>query len=331
MIDQFNNTLVNLTTTNETASNNKSLDHMREWMFSENNLYHRISTVVFPIFIILSNLLLIVGILKTRNRTVPLSKLKKLFIALSMYDLLLALNTGAYYAIRPFVSSHRALSQVMLSISNMLQANGLITFVIISGTRYYSIKNPLRPISEQKLRRISGWSMSIAACVSFFLNPWSSDLYDMNYKAITGGFIFNGVTLFFIFINFSSYWFLKHESKHVLQSPGMESVTITSNKKKMKAVETLILITIPYIVCYIPYGSFMVYIGIKSEIDKGALSKDFIAKWLIPLHFLTLLNSGINSVIYIQRRADVKGYYKKLLRMRIRNKNDEREGTSQSY
>uniref|UniRef100_A0A7M5WR46 G-protein coupled receptors family 1 profile domain-containing protein n=1 Tax=Clytia hemisphaerica TaxID=252671 RepID=A0A7M5WR46_9CNID len=74
-----------------------------------------------------------------------------------------------------------------------------------------------------------------------------------------------------------------------------------SRKRKLKSVNTLLIITFFYVLCYLPHTVRMVF-RTPSQFSSAAT----------VFGLMTLVNSSFNSIIYIARTKNISTFYRRL-------------------
>ena len=172
----FNNTSVPIAKGTNYTDTTNGFDHV--------DLKLKIKWFIFS-YVIVSNLLLIVGLLRT-NRKKKLTTMKKLFVFLSCTDML----TTCLFMIHNYIDEFKNVEIMIGAISHVLYLMGCTIFLTISVLRYISVRYPLK--------RVSNRTVYLTLLVAFILG------------------VFNGVINFFeerfyigeLGIIFVSWWLL---------------------------------------------------------------------------------------------------------------------------
>jgi len=282
-----------------------------------NQMKHFISitAIIVIAFSVISNILLIYCLYKDRR---PLSITKKLFIYLSIVDLLTALvmETGKVYVVYAPEDTPCQFPNLVHGFGNFLNTYSIIIFGTISVLRCISIKKPLLRIKN----RIVYIILLMAAVISISIggtigNPSVFHLVDdhiLKWLRIvaSSGILF--VVIIVFIMNVMSYAALgKQFNGGTVVSSGSSTnpcqaqlLEIFPTQRKRRAAKTFILITFSYLFCYLPYVTFM-YLGGR---NKGSITERLVL--LHTLHSLMLTNSGLNSIIYMLRMKEIGRYFK---------------------
>jgi len=287
--------------------------------------YSLATSLVVTVFILVSNTM--------PNRQLSLTK--KLFIYLSMVDILTNLlevvgNITVFYA----KSISCIVNLAVASISNGLSCLSFELLLNISILRYLSIIRPFLRIraSHQKAVLTMELTFGVFSCIAYFLALEYLSTKSISLTQFLTGVVFLiwiGVVLT---INILAYTAMYQKSKNIRKDKtteiGMKThdsyqinpvLNISSNKsdqRKRAAIVTLIIITVSYLVCNLPFVIFTFINAIKSYLNESyLLTLDVNPIILIMLmHYIQLLNGGLNATIYILRSKEIGEFYKSKFR-----------------
>jgi len=273
-----------------------------------------IIAIVVMAFSLISNTSLIYILYKDCR---PLSITKKLFIYLSIVDLLAALvmETGKVYVVYAPQHTTCPFMNKLFAFGNFLTAYSIIIFGTISILRFLSIKKPLFQITNRLVYAILLVEVLLSISIGGTIgNPSVLEMDEHDLKFVQ---IFASSSILFIVIvvfamNLMSYVALgKQFNRGTVVSSGINTncnqsqpSQISATQRKQKAAKTFILITLSYWFCYLPFVVFS-YLQIGGN---GSIIG--ITVRLFTLHSLMLTNSGLNSIIYMCRMKKIGRYFK---------------------
>ena len=268
--------------------------------------------IIVTALIILVNVALIYALYKT-NR--PLSIINKLFIYLSAIDILsviaLILATiTSYFTILPCPSIYafNLLATAFLHI-------GLVTFDTISILRYLSIKRPFnQSISNLRMCLVISLELFSVAVYIFLLLLVNSNMM----KIFTMGIFFTSTTII-VFVNVQSYRIILNQIPTAGMVNSMEFATKSSSstningcsacevnitmfrtlRRKRSAAIILIIITVSYFFLNLP---FLVYVIMEFKISFDQIMFEIFSR------LLCLCNTGVNALVYILRRKEIRTF-----------------------
>jgi hypothetical protein len=172
--------------------------------------------IIIFVFVLVSNTLLTVGILKT-NRTLSITN--RLFVYLSGIDMLfvpLAIFRKVMKSIEPFW-----LSAFYGSVDFLLRSNGMLAFLIISILRFYSIYRPFVPVESRTVVtftviKVIGTSIiSVQIFINFLEGVTLIELANLN--------IFCGI--FVLVVTFMTV-ICNALSRHILKKAAITTISI---------------------------------------------------------------------------------------------------------
>ena len=133
----------------------------------------------------------------------------------------------------------------------------------------------------------------------------------------------NGLSYFQLKKQLKGFGNVRRKSTLDKKNPDSGQPEVTSNefmgqklstKRKQKAIVTLILITLFYIICYSPFSLMLIYkiwtreANIQNWINES--EEQYINETInvINLHKLIYINGGVNSLIYILRTIKIRKF-----------------------
>ena len=274
---------------------------------------------VFPIIIFsfLSNIMLIFGIFKSKkdNNITSLSLAKKMFIFLSVLDILVGMS-GLVTTVSTFYQNELLYKAAMVT-SLTFQDMGCFVFTAISVLRFIKIVKPFAQLSFHKIAwfLVIGFFKSIGIGIGFMI---VNQIAQSGIIHLFMGFVFIINILLILCINMYSYWSLKKQAKcranvnAAVRTNSHSKHQVHRGKNKDKAIITLLIITFFYVVCVVPMSINSVWIGLSltGYIDS---SRTVDYSYLIT-YMLMFLNGALNSMIYTLRTKEIRSVYTDLAR-----------------
>ena len=270
-------------------------------------VYSSILGVTF-LFIIISNLLLILGIRKSYRNKMTLSK--KLFLFLSISDLFTGLITVPIQFSMVFYGSQATCFQVQLQafFNTFTPALSMFTILTVSIVRYVSVVKP----NFYKRNAHSRWIFAVLM-VQFVLSAAMALWYvTATTRRHLGSFLIF-VTLFCFAIIGSAV--LLNIVLYIKLNSNSYSTTAVSNQKQKsyqkRVTKTIVLISVISSVSYLPNG---IVFGLVGYFIIAQGSHLYFYQVYIPWVFLPMiLNAGVNSVIYMWRDTKISRYLSMLI------------------
>jgi len=278
------------------------------------------------IFVLVSNAMVILGLTKTHN---PLPVSQKLFICLSIVDVL----TSFLYLMRRlmfFVPDSCQVIEILLYTGAELTFFSFVIFITICTLRYWSIKYPLKTVSNKKVCVIVGLETSYSF-LSVMLTIYLVITNNTTWKTRKIGIeqiVARLLVVLIVAVNVLSCCALKKEKKSKNPCPPTTSSTTTTEfttaatvqsedscdrkspsqqaaKSSRKAGKTLFIISTVYVFCNLPLFITAPFINkIKdsgSDVMRYVLLESFKILWLMA--------TGITSIIYIIRAKNLRLYF----------------------
>ena len=292
------------------------------------------SYIVLCTLMEIPNILMILALVQTkRSKKIT----EKLFVILCIADIISLLF---YFIIQVFPAmppepSHSvymsAIRLTIMTIGNISQVFDTMVFLLITVLRYRSLVKPLAPLKTSFV-----YKLILAAGMISVLLPGTrvlSHMYGFKKRFFTalGGVFHFIVIILIVVINLMSFWNLRktdeglgirldslRDHNHVnslsertlqipraarFQSNPRRSEERKSKQKKIQSVNTLLLITLFYVVCLLPKSIQVIFD--KPSIH-SLLSKVF--------GILVVANTTLNSITYMVRSKGIRRYYLQLLR-----------------
>ena len=209
-----------------------------------------------------------------------------------------------------------AIVRISICLTQGFHLIGYFAFVLISVLRFLSVKYPFKEIST------FGVNVSIMCCGILALTYFWVNFYVYKYIYIKRYLIYcfwvpwysTSITLLVI-VNTVSYRTLKarkleNVGKEGTQRPvnirnGYEVVVVDKSQgNKMRAVKTLIYITVSYVLSNFPFALFAI---IHEQCCPDIKFKNTVGDLFF---FLLMANTGINALIYTFRTKELKQFYK---------------------
>lgn len=257
-------------------------------------------------FIVISNIILIIGIIKTRTSK-AMTNTNKMFIFLSCVDLLTATLLLPYqiYMIEITPNMTCIDTAVRTFFSSFLPILSGETIVLIAAERYFLIGHKLMHrlhFSPQRLLiyvfvtvAISG-GWGLAYC-------FVSQQTDMRQSAIIfiGMAVYEGVLLIMGLV------FNIKILRTVVNARRNSTLSRSNKKTERKLSRTIAIICAILTLCYIPSvvglanASYYIHTNNRAEVASAMMT-------LYYTFLLATLNSGLNSAVYVVRNDKIKTY-----------------------
>ena len=275
------------------------------------------------IFIVISNLLLILGIRKTYRKKMTLSK--KLFLFLSASDLFTGLVTVPLQLSMVFYGSKASCFQVRLQafFNTLTPSLSMFTILTVSIVRYVSVAKP----TFYKRNTNSPWIFVVLG-MQFILSTVISIWYATATSRQHLGAFLIFVTLF-CFLIIGGAVLLNIVLYVKLNSNFYSTSAVRDHKQKTyqkRVTKTVIIISVILTISYLPNG---IVFGLVGYFVSAHGSHVDLYQVYIPWFFLPMvLNAGVNSVIYMWRDTKISSYLKMLIleTLRCRKRNEEIDG-----
>ena len=282
----FNNTTIINTVTH--TNQNQNGGHT---MSSQKMLVHGILYA----FVMTTNIMLInVFVRKCRPFTIT----TKIFIYLSIIDILHINGTILNHLTTDFLIGNESFCvylAVTMSLNQFTFLTDILLFVIISFFRNLTIRKPMLQISGSQVNRVL--LVTIIFCflygVGNFLHYLNMTLFSVIVSYIIVLAIFTLILLTLLVVNVALHFHLKKSTIG----------TSRSIQDKREAGKTLIIITLFYWTCFLPF------IVITSFRMIGIGDKNVMLFMQDVLVLLMMCNSGLNSLIMIIRTKRLRHFY----------------------
>ena len=255
----------------------------------------------------LANIMLIYGFYKTSR---PFSIVTKLFIYLSVSDALtgvgFSLTTGTMmYMIK---KKYCFVLLVLWGFNHFQFMFGTSVFLTISVLRFIALRWPLKRIRARYVYYFMVAQFFVEIILTYTpmtvrlqQKTLSSKMFKMSRYIPSVLILFIALTFL---INIMSYVQLQRVKKDDRNSDIELGHTTsvqeqTQFKQKREAVKTLLLITLCYLICYLPYTIFM----FAYQLDGSRRRIRYV------LFYINLANGGLNSLVYIFRTKKIRKVY----------------------
>jgi len=267
-----------------------------------------ITLSLFSIFVLTINVTLIIGLKNTYSN---LTLSQKLYIYLSTTDSIIGGILLPYFVVTYIAG---VMSCMTLSIGMALTVysfgTGWSTFFTISTLRHLAIRKPLLHIEEDKVKAVlvgcNIYMVSKAVLTFFVYTPKFTSLYKLTmYWFVCAVFIFFE-TLLLTLLNFSSMQEISKQQKRQLST---HAGTLTRrNLSQRRAVLTLNLITLVYVICVLPFTCY--YIVLAITIQKQLIETfEGLYRLFSLFHVPLFLCSGLNALMYLLKDKQMKRYF----------------------
>ena len=271
-------------------------------------VYKTLMISCFSLFIIITNLGLIIGLKKT-NMQLTLSQ--KLYIYLSLNDGIIGFVTLPYLFAVQFSSIDYC---VLLSITRTLMMYtvnmSLGTFIVISILRNIAIRKPFYKVKTKVIYGVLvAWNcetLMISLVIFFTYHPkyTSYTLYCFSWLYIAS----------YLLIEVLAIVTLNLWSKRILtnQVPKLDEENETDKlkrKRNQKAVGILHILTIVYTICTLPVSLYC-YLGALLMMYNGSkFLLDTVYNLFSIIHIPVFLCSGFNALVYMLKDKKIRRYY----------------------
>ena len=271
--------------------------------------FEMILLCIFALFVITTNLSLVVGLKKT-NKKLTISQ--KLYSYLSCTDSIMGIVCLPYFAIVNFLSINDCKTQAIgMAISIYSFSIGLGTFFAISVLRNMAIRKPFHKVKNGAIRvflvLINLLSM-ISSCLTFYTYypKYTSKTLYCFYWMYAGMFLTFAVLLT-VALNVWSKRALKRQSADKVDQ---NDIILKQRKRNLKAVGILNKISLVYTICTLQVGLYYGLLSVLLLTNKEN-EKTFEKCYNIfaLMHLPIFLCSGFNALIYMVKDDDIKRFY----------------------
>lgn len=262
------------------------------------------------VFILFSNILMIVGLLKTNKQ---LSISKKLFLSLSVSDLLTGMLTVPIqlFMVMNGTESDCALVAAQAFVNAFFPSLSMLILVVISLFRYAIITNNTKAAkfttpAAVKFIFVLQILFSIAYAIWYtYVSQTLDHVHHAVFLIFTSAYVVIVVTGMIV-LNVRLLFYIKTTGR-------TSTVRFQQNiaQYHSKVTKTILIITIVVILCYLPLMIIFATMGIFL-LDKNSFSEYY--HYMIPWSHLPLVyNSGMNSIVYISRNERIIRYFKRMI------------------
>jgi len=277
----------------------------RSWVDEHNQLwdgqrnYDISAKLATSVFLILTNGLMIFGIINTNKK---LHLVKKLFLYSSAWGVVTGLIVPYYASVDFFSDSclHEAIGYAVLMFVFFID---FLTLLTIGMVRFMALRYPLKQFRNHNVYVWLAVEFIAAACISVIgqlaFTSNTKKVHTINWLSYG---IFTSVCMCLSTI-------LIITLKCTLHNNSLSTDPKYLSKQR-RAVYRLFSIGLIYVVCTIPTSSTLLYIGIhllRKPSHAIQLSREIVlVKWF---YNICISYSGFNSVIYIGWDKKIKKYY----------------------
>ena len=267
---------------------------------------------IICVFVLTTNPLLIWSFYK---RSRPFSITTRLFIVLAVIGIIKAFQfaiTVAQSAVVFMTTCEQFFG--LLAFNHFIFSFDVIAYCTLSILRYLSIRNPLggKHLSKGKFKFVLLVEMIfcfVNGVVMFFIYQEDKAQYLLEWFTIGFSVFFLLILMFVLVVNLLAYNHLnrtngvlvtKKNNRDSTSSTG-NNTTDPSMRKKQHAIKTLIILTILYWICYLPFTITMTLQSTTYQIN--ITEKPLV---LITLVNLSMVNAGLNSMVIILRTQKLR-------------------------
>ena len=275
--------------------------------------YLLVSHVLLSLFLILSNSLVIAGLIKTSNEIkIP----QKLFIMSSICGLLIGMIIPSFFFAYLFAPDDSCLVENILEmIYGMVLICEAEFMVTLSITRLISVKWPFFEIEWKTIKIIIIAEMTFALCIPVVFSFLSED-------ELLAWIIQVVISLLLIFLililGFASVYCLLTRPNSGLRANAASRLDYNRIWKPIIRIAT---IQTTYVLCHLPMTVFSVILiltapaGYQSISSEEIVRNEIITIWL---YMLIEFYNGLNACLYITQCKEIRLYYFGFLRRRVR-------------
>jgi len=290
-----------------------------------------VGSIIICTLVLLSNLMLIYGLYRTTKR--PMSTTKKFFIYLSCTDTM----TVIIGVSRHILSYHLTNCKLLLgldTVSDVFFCLGMATFSTISVLRYLSLRNPFMRVGKGRMKLILLVEMTASMMIIGFshysiFNDDARNVVFIIQLFIIITYLLSVTSL--LMLNLLSYITLKANIKHgvaktktneqsgngnLQNTPDVTKSNFSGqwkNKRKKDAVNTLIIISVFYMICHLPFGIYLFFAAVNGLQVDDELNFGNTYQISSLLLFVSMSNNGFNATILIIRSRDILSVYKLMI------------------
>ena len=286
-----------------TVFDDKSIDGIR-------GVALQLTFILEIVFIIIPNILLIYGLLKTKK---TFSTVQRLLIFLHILDLSVGMFVAPIHAIVVGLSSIEGCTllqaQAFVIVFFPLMAGFVLT--LLCFIRYHEIAHTkLHKTVERKgfvyAVIVASTLLSLIFAIWYAGNRKNADIMSHIYFFITVG---SCSTVSLLIIMITNTMLITFVSKSTKNNPVLKNV----GRNRKNVTKAIILMLTSIAICYVPFLILFISTGVLLlQINQDALNTIYIIlPWTqVPV----LLSSGLNSLIYITQTKTIIRFYKSLLR-----------------
>ena len=300
------------------STNITNLETLKESLFQLK--YIIVLTILQCVFALATNTMLIIGLFKTNN---PLPISHKLFIYLSFIDIfvnILNLVKKLMYMVETSCQTIDSLEYICA----LTILFGVLVFLNICLLRYWSIKEPLKQIPNRTFHIVIGLELAFVLIITFLI------FYSIIAKEAELEKLFSYVLLIIVrifavgllIVNSMSFRLLKRQpiapvvtsTPNQLQSNQCDPPTFNQEnipdissqqriKQSRKAVITLFILIASNFLCTMP---MLVVASLLNNLTSNSAIRFLLLNYL---KLVWMMNTGINSIIYMVRTKNLRLYF----------------------
>ena len=281
---------------------------MKSQMLKEKMFF--VLTLFIILMTIVSNLMFIYGLWKTNK---VLSFIQKLFIYLSIIDLLVGCVPGSMYAVYILNGSSCMYMSITMSLGLCFAILDCFTLFTISLLRLIAIRRPLKLIHYKKFmlslmfEAIAAFSIAGASLYIYLTGNDVSEFTHIIYLYGSTLFIFNISTIICILLCLHS---IQKDRNH----RNLAMSTQQNLQKNRRSIITLMIIASVFMALTMVQGvtSYLIRKGLNSL---QSFSSNMNSLSMIDLTVIsTMLNAALNSFIYMCRSKKLRRFYVNLIK-----------------
>ena len=263
--------------------------------------------ILAAMFVLLTNSMLIYGVMATKERSKSLKTTEKMFLFMSCTDVL----TIVVFVHKIAFDEYQIKISCLLDIATICVLDGTffmnsMLLSILTVLRYISIKKPFFVVPKRIINTMCTFSTVLTLlytgglyCTYIYVLP-EEDFHKM---LIIISFALLLLVDFVLIVNTMSYLQLVGKPS---ESPSIDnniSSTSISLERKKKAAKSLLMISFCYSICNTPLPVYTMI-----ELFQGRILEN-VANWMQLFYLLMILNTGINALVYILKNGKIRKLY----------------------
>ena len=310
----INNLMREISPSNETWT-----EHIEIWNFESRYILAVMCLVAS--FLLLSNSMMIVGILKTRDGKMSIPR--KLFLSTSVCGII----TGLVLPIvgtSGFINNGCLVEYISTAILNFSMAMDFTKLISIAVVRFLLLKYPLKNIVTDRFLYGVWLAEAVAVIAASSINLTVQDASSMSYMETyrtmvwTYGTCSSAYLVIMIFLTWKLISSFRSWQRKV--HPGFTATNKGNNHKQRKAVKRLVLIAFVFVCCNVPFNVLcFVIIGFSdatySEKPLLLSRMALLSRWVYSFNSLYC---GLNSCIFmLMDKRILTLYFPKIMKPKI--------------